>query len=71
MHKLSTGDDSTLGNYRKLAAAVFGRESKAVAFIDEKIKESAKGANEWVVADEGQMIHLLVSLGRELEAAKK
>jgi hypothetical protein len=63
MTKLSTGDDSTLASYRKLAAAFLGAESKAVAFIDEKIKESPNGPNEEVLADEGQMVHLLMTLG--------
>lgn len=62
MHKLSTGADSTLGEYRKLTAAVFGKDSKAVAFLDKKIKESPNGENEEVLADEGQMIQLLASL---------
>jgi hypothetical protein len=62
MRKLSTGDDSTLGNYRKLAAAFFGEDSKAVSFLDEKIAESPNGENEEVVADEGQMVHLLGTL---------
>ena len=59
MKKLSTGDDATLGNYRKLAKAVFGQESKAVKFLDDKIAESPNGENEEVLADEGQMVYLL------------
>jgi hypothetical protein len=59
MTKLSTGDDATLGNYRKMAAAVFGKESKAVKFLDDKIAESPNGENEEVIADEGQMVYLL------------
>ena len=59
MRKLSTGDDSTLGNYRKLCAAFFGEESKAVKFIDDKISSSPAGENEEVMADEGQMVHML------------
>ena len=39
MRKLSTGDDATLGNYRKLATALFGQESKAVKFLDGKIDQ--------------------------------
>lgn len=62
MTKLSTGADSTLGEYRKLAAAFFGADSKAVAFIDQKIKDSPNGENEEVLADEGQMVHVLMSL---------
>lgn len=59
MRKLSTGDDATLGNYRKLAAAFFGEDSKAVKFLDDKIAESPNGEKEEVVADEGQMVYLL------------
>ena len=60
MKKLSTGDDATLGNYRKFSVIVFGEDSKAVEFIDSKIAES--GEQEEVLADEAQMINLLASL---------
>jgi hypothetical protein len=59
--KLSTGDESTLGNYRKMAMAVFG-DGKAVAFLDKKIKESKKGEEEEVIAPESQMVMLLGSI---------
>lgn len=62
MQKLSTGDNATLGNYRKLAATFFGEDSKAVKFLDDKISERPNGENEEVIADEGQMIYLLVKL---------
>lgn len=62
MHKLSTGDNATLGNYRKLAVPVFGEQSGAVKFLDQKINESPHGHNEEVLADEAQMIQLLASL---------
>uniref|UniRef100_A0A6M3IV21 Uncharacterized protein n=1 Tax=viral metagenome TaxID=1070528 RepID=A0A6M3IV21_9ZZZZ len=58
MQKLSTGDDATLGNYRKLAVAVFG-EGKATKFLDDKIQASPNGEQEEVLADERQMVHLL------------
>lgn len=50
---------ATLGNYRKLASAFFGEDSKAVKFLDDKIAESPNGENEEVIADEGQMVYLL------------
>lgn len=59
MRKLSTGDDSTLGNYRKLAVLFFGEGNKAVKYLDEKIAESPDGADEEVIADESQMVYLL------------
>lgn len=62
MIKLSTGDDSTLGSYRKLSAMFFGEDSAAVKFLDAKIAESPSGVNEEVLADERQMINMLVSL---------
>lgn len=58
MKKLSTGDDSTLGNYRKLVKETFG-EGKALEFIEKKIAEAPKGQNEEVLADEAQMFWLL------------
>lgn len=62
MLKLSTGQDSTLGNYRLLTAAVFGKDSKAVAYLDKKIAESPNGENEEVIAEENQMISMLYSV---------
>lgn len=59
MQKMSTGDDATLGNYRKMAVLFFGAESKAVKFLDEKIAASPNGENEEVVVDESQMVYLL------------
>ena len=49
MLKISTGQDSTLRTYRKIAT-VFG--DSAVQFIDKKIAESPNGENEEVLADE-------------------
>jgi len=65
MRKLSTGQDSTLGNWRKLSAAVFGKDSEPVKFLDKKIAD--QGENEEVLADEGQFLHLLgqMYLGQE------
>lgn len=62
MKKLSTGDDATLGNYRKLAVVFFGEDNQAVKFLDDKIAESPNGAGEEVIADEGQMVNLLGSM---------
>ena len=62
MTKLSTGQDSTLGNYLMLTRAVFGRESKAVRFLEQKIAESPNGEDEEVISDEAQMINLLAQI---------
>lgn len=62
MNKLSTGQDSTLGNYRKLTVAFFGEGSPAVAFLDEKITSDPNGENAEVLAEESQMVYLLMSL---------
>lgn len=59
MQKLSTGDDATLGNYKKLATVFFGPDSKAVEFLDDKIAKSPNGENEEIIANEGQMVYLL------------
>lgn len=59
MNKLSTGQDSTLGNYMILTRIFFGEGSKAVAYLQKKIDESPNGAGEEVIADESQMVHLL------------
>lgn len=62
MRKLSTGQDSTLGNYRKMAAAVFGEDSKAVQFLDKKIAESPNGEDEEVIVAESQAVSMLGQL---------
>jgi hypothetical protein len=66
MKKLSTGHNSTLGNYLKLTEVVFGKESKAAAYLNEKIAESPNGEDEEVIADEGQMIYLLSQIDQGL-----
>ena len=60
MQKMSTGEDATLGNYRKMAKIFFGEDSGAVKFLDEKIAE--QGEDEEVIADESQMVGLLYNL---------
>ncbi|MDX7711796.1 hypothetical protein [Aeromonas caviae] len=62
MRKLSTGHDSTLGNYRKMAVAVFGEDSKAVQFLDNKIAESPNGEDEEVIVAESQAVSMLGQL---------
>ncbi|MEE1914659.1 hypothetical protein ACET9R_18835 [Aeromonas veronii] len=62
MRKLSTGQDSTLGNYRIMAVAVFGQDSKAVAFLDKKIAESPNGVDEEVIVEESQAVSMLGQL---------
>lgn len=65
MMKLSTGQDSTLATYLKLCDVVFGTDSVQSKFILEKITTSPNGANEEVIADESQMMYLLVNLPAE------
>jgi hypothetical protein len=60
--KLSTGQDSTLGEYRKLTVAILGEDSEAVKFLDEKIAESSVGEKEEVIAAESQMLYLLFNM---------
>lgn len=57
---LSNGKLPTLANHRELALAAFGEDSKAIAFLDEKIKE--QGPDELVLVDEQQMVHLLIGI---------
>ena len=52
----------TLGDYRKVAMLLFGQESGATKFLD--IKIAAQGEDEEVVADDSQMIYLLVQLDK-------
>ena len=59
MRKLTTGDDSTLGNYKKLSEVFFGKDSGAVKFLETQIAESPNGGDEEVIVEESQMIFLL------------
>jgi hypothetical protein len=59
MKKLSTGHDSTLGTYKKLAKRV---GPKCVKYFEDKITESPNGENEEVLADEFQMMYLMASM---------
>lgn len=64
MKKMSNGQDATLGNYRTLASLFFGESSAAVSFLDDKIKESPKGQHEEVIADESQVVNLLMNMNK-------
>ena len=65
MMKLSTGQDSTLASYLKLCLVIFGPASPQVKFIVDKIATSPDGAHEEVIAEESQMMYLLVNLPPE------
>ena len=52
----------TLGNYRHIAATLFGEDSKAVKWIEDKIANSPKGSAELVLADEAQMLAVLIEI---------
>lgn len=58
MMKLSTGQDSTLGNYEKLTRAFFGEGSKPHQLITKKIANSPNGESEEVIQHETQMLQL-------------
>lgn len=49
----------TLGDYRKIARAVF---PDAVPFLNSKIEESPNGEDEKVIAAESQMLYLLANI---------
>lgn len=67
MRKLSTGQDSTLENWIALSATVFGDDSAQVAFLEEKAKNSPKGLQEEVWADEGQLLGALLTMNQNAE----
>lgn len=62
MRTISTGEPSTLGTYREIAVGLYGEESEAVKYLDERIATSPNGADEEVIADEGQVMYLLAQL---------
>jgi hypothetical protein len=65
MTNLSIGMPSTLGSYLKLCNIFFGEDSVQARFINQKIASSPNGADEEVVAEESQMMYLLVNLPPE------
>ena len=66
MKTISTGELSNLETYRNIALVLTGNEnSKAVKFIDKKIQESPNKEKEEVIADEREVIHLILTLIKE------
>lgn len=60
MKTLSTGQPSTLGNWHALCLQYFGEASRATRFI--KGKMDAQGPDMEVLADEGQLLQVLVRM---------
>jgi hypothetical protein len=58
--KMSTGQEATLGNYRKMCALIFGPDSKSVKYLDKRIAE--EGEDEEVIVDESQMVYILTQI---------
>ena len=66
MRTISTGEPSNLETYRNIALALTGnKNSKAVKFFDKKIQESPNKEKEEVIADEKEVIHLILTLIKE------
>jgi hypothetical protein len=62
MRKLSTGQDSTLGNWIALSKMTFGETSPATTFLQEKAEKATNGKDEEVIADERQLLHMLMTM---------
>jgi len=54
--------EGTLAYHRKIAAAAFQEDSKAVEFLDKMITEAENGENEMVVMSEPSLIQILGGL---------
>lgn len=65
MNQLSTGEDSTLENWIRLSSAVFGEDSKPTLFLKNKAAASPKGIKEEVLADERQLLFVLMKMYTE------
>ena len=66
MRTISTGESANLEIYRNIALVLTGnKNSKAVKFIDKKIQESPNKEKEEVIADEREVIHLILTLIKE------
>jgi hypothetical protein len=59
---LSTGQPSTLAVWRLNMAELPGNHGRALAYLDRKIAE--QGADQPVIADESQVLMLLVAMDR-------
>lgn len=62
---LTTGQPSTLGVWRDNCARFWGEESASVKYFDTKIADSPNGRDEWLVADEHQMILVVWEMERK------
>ena len=60
MNRISTGEPSTLGTYRKIALALVGEGNKAVQYFDDKIAK--QGEDMEVIAHETQVLLLIATL---------
>ena len=67
MKTISTGEPSNLETYRNIALALSlqNENSKAVKFFNKKIQESPNKEKEEVIADEREVIHLILTLIKE------
>ena len=67
MRTISTGELANLETYRNIALALSlqNENSKAVKFFDKKIQESPNKEKEEVIADEREVIHLILTLIKE------
>ena len=66
MRTISTGESANLEIYRNIALALTGnKNSKLVKFIDKKIQESPNKEKEEVIADEREVIHVILTLIKE------
>lgn len=54
--------ENTLGYHLDMCRVIFPENSKAIKFLEDKIKESPHGPNEKVICAESQMIEILVKL---------
>lgn len=69
MKKMSTGENSTLGNWKRLVQVVFG-QGPALEFLNNKIKASSNGEDEEVIADESQLLFALGQMQFKKEDSK-
>lgn len=58
---LSTGQESTIGNWIALSNVVFGHDSKQVEFLKSLVTEES-GLDGLILADETQMLHVLANI---------
>lgn len=68
VRRLSSGHPSTLGAYKMLVTLHVGKDSPSAKYLEEMIQKAPNGVGEEVLADESQMINMLMALDQQAQS---